>query len=471
MARQVVEVDGALRIVANDDPVPAELRTWAVLRTRVVDELTHKPPPVPITLTTSMRGARPRVTDGGICGLVARPADIVASLMTSGGFTARVAAPGYLDRDLTPAIETARRSLNTQGIAGTTTLDVLPADPDPRQQFRPGRGVAVERATPTASEFITTVGTPAAPPNATDVPLTGRLDVLRPAGTRVAGIPVVLPEQPLHRDGTVRIHGTVQRRTGPASVAAAVGASIAIRGVWWDYPSSMTGPALAPDVCAVQPTIRTWHDVSSSVDMCTLTPVNVPTTLDTFAASGSLEVRVRTAGALNVGGGDLVRIGDPLTTEHEVVVTDAVDAPAGYLAPVRVRLRTPTGFIHRAGEPVQRVQESAVVPVGSVSREALPGDAVLFASSLPSLPTTATIVVDRLTPDAVYYRATQVPSTPNGLVFSHLVPIDGAGSFSWPPIARIAQVRVVASLPPYAPQQLDVALDYGGDTSLAIVLT
>jgi hypothetical protein len=41
----------------------------------------------------------------------------------------------------------------------------------------------------------------------------------------------------------------------------------------------------------------------------------------------------------------------------------------------------------------------------------------------------------------------------------------------WPPLARIAQIRVVANLPPHVPVQLDLALDYGGDAALAIVIT
>jgi hypothetical protein len=471
MVRRAVQVGATSYTIAEGDSPRLELLPWAVLRTRVYDELTLAPPIVPISLTSSLPGAKAKVADGGVCGLVARPFDVSAALTRPNSFTARVTAPGYLARDLAPAIEAARRTLNTAAVPGTTTLDIVPGDPAPRRQFTPGRGVLFERPVATGPEQFATVRVAAAPPPATDVPIRDGVDVLRPANTRVAGVPLALPEQPLHRDAVLRIHGTIGLRTGPSTIVPAVGASVAIRGVWWDYPSSVTAPPIAPDVCSVDPTLRLAHPVGATVHRCPPVATGPARRLRDPAPAESGAVVVAPNNGLNPAGGDLLRIGDPLTGDDELAVTDGFDAVADPAASVRIRLRAPIGKLHRPNDPVQAMNPGVVTAIGNVMREALPGDAVLFCPALPPPLTNATLVVENGTPRATYYRATQFPTTPGGGVFNHLVPLDVNGRFSWPAIARIAQVRIVTSLPPHGPVQVDMALDYGGDASLAIVLT
>ena len=470
MAARVVQYAGVAYTIADDDPASADLLPWAVMRTRVVDELTLAPPAAPLTLTSSLAGARPRVADGGICGLVARPIDVSPALASANGFTARVTAPGYLPRDLTPAIELARRTLNTPAAGGTSTLDITPGDPVPRTQFKAGRGVLIERPTPAEPEQFTTVDA-TAPPAATDVPLRDQVALTRPSGHRVAGVPLALPDQLLHRDAAVRLRGHVQIGSGTTPLVPATGAAVGIRGIWWDYPSVVPGPPLAPDLCAIAPTLRLVHPVGAPVHRCTLGAVGPMRTLASLAPSDSLRLVVAPNALLSPLGGELLRVGDPVTGDDEIVVTDGFDATTDPAASVVVRLRAPSGLLHRAGEPVQAVQATAIALVGTITREGLPGDAVLFAPGLAGLPTVSTIIVEQATPRATFYRATQIPSTPNGVIFNHQVPLDATGRFEWPPLARIAQIRVVASLPPHAPVQVDVALDYGGDPTLAIVLT
>ena len=303
------------------------------------------------------------------------------------------------------------------------------------------------------------------------MPLREPVVTLHPAALHVAGVPMTLPDQPLHRDSVVRITGRVQLRTGPSSIVPAVGASVGIRGIWWDYPSSVTAAPLPPDVCSVGPTLRLDHPAGATLHRCTLAAVGPVRSVREGTAAGAGELLLAPNALLNPAGGDLLRIGDPLTADDEVAVTDGFDTVADPAAPVRVRLRTPLGLMHRSGDPVQAVQPSAVAAIGNLSREGLAGDPVLFAPGLTALPTTSTVIVERGTPRAVFYRATQPPSTTNGVVFSHLVTLDATGRFAWPALGRIAQVRVTTNLPPHAPVQVDMALDYGGDTSLAIVLT
>lgn len=470
MAHRRVVAAGVNYTITDDDPARGDLLPWAVLRTRAIDELTLAPPIAPVALTSTLAGSHSRSADGGVCGLVGRPRDVAQALVTPNSFAAQVAAPGYLARDLTPAIEAARRTLNAIAVIGTSTLSVVPPDPA-RTQFDTGRGVLIDTPPPTVRQDFTTVAPTAAPPLPGDVPLaTPTTAPLRPFGTHIAGVPLALDDQPLHRDTPLRIRGRLRARTGPITIIPAIGASLGILGIWWDYPSCVTSPPLAPDVCAVEPTLRLSHPVGATVHSCTLNPIGAARTLVAAADLESLAIVVAPNGGLNPAGGDLIRIGDPLSEENEAIVTGGFVAPLDPAAAVQLRLRTPTGYIHRRAETVQTMQAVAVAPVSNIVREALAGDAVLFAPGLTALPTSSVLIVEQGTPRAVFYRATQLPFTPNGVVFNHQIPLDPTGGFAWPPIARVAQIRVVAALAPFTTVQRDIALDYGGEVTIAIDL-
>src|SRR2546425_8479774 len=114
-------------LVADDDPQPYDARWWAVLRTRVVDELTGEPPLNRIAIRTTTRGCVPRVGDDGLCGLVARPGAVAAQMLAAGKLTAEIEADGYLTRSLTAAIDAARRTTSSAA-QGDTQLTVVPAE-------------------------------------------------------------------------------------------------------------------------------------------------------------------------------------------------------------------------------------------------------------------------------------------------------------------------------------------------------
>jgi len=469
MPRRSIVNAGRRYLVATDDPASGDLLPHALLRARVIDELTLAPPIAPLSLTSTLPGAWPRVATDGICGLVGRPRDAAARLVEPNGFTARLSAPGYLDRDLTPAIEQARRTMPLPVGAGATMLNVVPTDPG-RTQFIPGRGVLVERTGASPIEFFTNVRAVSTVLAPGDVPLAQGLDAMRPPNRQVAGVPMVLPDQPLHRADSLPMRGRAQVRTSPTTMTPAVGALVGMVGVWWDYPSSVNAPPLPPDFCAVAPSLRLAHPVGAPVDACALAPAGAPRSLQLYGDVESMAIVVGPNSGLNPLGGDILRVGDPVTGDDEFVVTAGFDPIADPLAPVTIRLLTPTASLHRSGEPVQAMQITSFTPTSFVARESLPGDTVLFAAGLSALPTTSVIVVEALTPRAVFYRATQMPTTPDGITFNHNVLPDVAGRFDWPAVARITQMRVVASLPPFG-AFIDVALDYGGSSTLDLVLT
>ncbi|MEO8654583.1 MAG: hypothetical protein ABI409_10715, partial [Ramlibacter sp.] len=178
MARRQVALDAALVWIADDDRPLPELGWWAVLRARVVDEITGAPPNVPMRVATDTAACRPRMAPDGVCGLVARPRDAATALTVPGALRATVHVDGYLPQVLDGAIDRARRLLPGGSAAGATSLVVAPADTAARPQFRPGRGVMLQRDVPTGSEQFTLQADPASPPPLNQVPL---LDPVQPA--------------------------------------------------------------------------------------------------------------------------------------------------------------------------------------------------------------------------------------------------------------------------------------------------
>jgi hypothetical protein len=265
------------------------------------------------------------------------------------------------------------------------------------------------------------------------------------------------------------LRGRLRRKTGANSVLDAPEADIGIAGIWLAYPHTQTQPPVAADFCAVEPGLRFAHPPGSSVEACTLAAAGPALALMAQAPAGSARLVVAPNGALNPAGGDVLQVGDPLTGEADVVVTAGFLAPTNPALPAVVPLTARTEYLHRTGEAVQGVAAGALSPPVNVSREAQPGDRVLFAPGITGFATTTAIVVERGTAREAYYRATQYPSW-DGAAFNHHVTADSFGRFEWPPLARVARLRIEARRPPHPSQTIDFALDHGGgDNTLQVV--
>lgn len=471
MARRDVEAGVWRYTIADDDPLAPDLAHWAILRARVIDELTREAPRAPLRLVSNLRAATARTAEGGYCGLVARPRDVPQALLHPGMLEARVEAEGFLPLDLTPAIDAARRALNTNALEGDLQLDVLPADTTPASQFRPGRGVQLGPPTGLGVREFHTIPQVVPPASSTIVPLDGGVETFRAIGAPVAGVPIVLPTQSLHRAQPVRLRGLARRRTGPTTAAPATGASIGISGIWLAYPDTQTLPPDPADFCAIEPGLRFAHSFGGTVSACTLTASGIVRALVAPAPPGSRSIAVTPGTGLTPLGGDVLQVGDPISGEADIVVTAPFIAPVDPSMPLILPLTAPIAYLHRAGDAVQEVAVAAVPPAVNVSREAQPGDRVLFAPGITGFATTAAIVVEAGTAREAYYRATQYPSF-DGAVFDHQILPDSNGRFEWPPLARVARVRIEARRPPHPPQTIDFALDHGGgDNTLAIVFS
>ena len=494
MPRRDVLVDGAPVTVADDNALPRNLATWAVLRTRAVDELTLQAPRVPVRVVTPLehtpeaparvlRRMVSRSLEGGVCGLAARVADVATVLTRPGEFMARIEASGYLPRELTSAIDAARRALPlTPSGANTLTIapqDPIPAPPQARQQFSAGRGVLIERPAVAQDEQFTQVAD-SAPAAATDLPITHPLVLPRGAGTHVAGVPIHLPDQLLHRTAVARLKGRIQQRLvgPPASLVPAVGAQLGILGYWPNYPAMASSAPMALDFCAVAPALPMGHGVGAGVQQCHFAALGAPLRLLGSAAAGERELRVASLTGLNALGGDVLRVDMPGAPEEEFVVTASLVPGPDPLGPARVVLRTPLAQLHRTNAVVQRVSVGGVVGAGSVSREALPGDAVLFATGLQPLPGSGFLAIEHGTPRASYMRFTQlpratlIPAPPiNNFTMNHPVVVDAQGYFEWPAFARVAQIEIAVMYGGLSIAPLRFAISYDSANPLSIVVS
>jgi hypothetical protein len=448
MARRQVAVDDTLIWIADDDRPLPELGWWAVLRTRVVDEITEAPPNVPMRVATDTAACRPRMAPDGVCGLVARPRDASTALTVPGALRATVHVDGYLPQVLDGAIDRARRQLPAGASAGVTSLVVAPADTAARPQFRPGRGVMVQRAVPTDPEQFTLQADPAVAPPLYQVPL---VDAVQPA----------------------LIRGRALRQLAPGSAPVpAPGARIGIRGVWWtqgEVAANSTPPHTTRLVSFAAP-LAFEQATGTTLERAALTGDGVARRCVSRVSAQAPAIEVHPWNGLNPAGGDVLRLEAARHLERELVVTAGFDASVNPAAPARVRLRTPLAFDHAAITPVELM---AVVPalLGTLEREAVAGDRVLFATTLAGVTTDDVLRIGGAATDAELRFVRCLP-TYDGVAFSHLVALATDGSFELPPIARVAQVQFFvehAGNPPQLP--IDFHPEPGSDNALQVLFT
>ena len=73
MTLQTFSANDVTYTVSPDSEVPLGFRTWAVVRGRLLDEITGTPPEGPINIDSPFPGISPRVAPGGLVGFAAIP--------------------------------------------------------------------------------------------------------------------------------------------------------------------------------------------------------------------------------------------------------------------------------------------------------------------------------------------------------------------------------------------------------------
>lgn len=97
MSRRVVTVNSKAYVFSSDDQPPLGQRFWAIVRARVIDELTGQPPTSAITIESDTLSVVPRVANDGLVGLVGIPHQVFPALTAQNyGVLLRVKATGYV---------------------------------------------------------------------------------------------------------------------------------------------------------------------------------------------------------------------------------------------------------------------------------------------------------------------------------------------------------------------------------------
>lgn len=112
MSRRVVKVDSRTYAFSPDDQPPLGQRLWALVRARVIDELTRQPPFSTISLDSDAHPTIARVASDGLVGLVGIPRHVFPALALK-NYTIRlsVQAKGYLPRQTTLVVPNDQRTI------------------------------------------------------------------------------------------------------------------------------------------------------------------------------------------------------------------------------------------------------------------------------------------------------------------------------------------------------------------------
>jgi hypothetical protein len=150
------------------------------------------------------------------------------------------------------------------------------------------------------------------------------------------------------------------------------------------------------------------------------------------------------------------------------VVLGAFTPPPLPANPARIPLRTPAAFTHSTGCPAV-LMTVAAVGATTLEREVQRGDEVLFATSLAGIPSVAALRIAPGTASEELRFVRRVPTFAAG-VFTHPPAVQSDGTFQFPVLGRLAQLRLRVAHAGQTPEQIDLALEYGGDNTQDILL-
>jgi hypothetical protein len=117
--------------------------------------------------------------------------------------------------------------------------------------------------------------------------------------------------------------------------------------------------------------------------------------------------------------------------------------------PATVDFTMPVATDHRAATGIRHVTTPNVLAAKALGADGLAGDPVVSLVD----------VTFGGTPTAARIGAGPVDEFQRVALFSTVT--DSNGYFEFPPLARVAKVRIVATVPPKPPQQIDLQPDYG----------
>jgi hypothetical protein len=336
--------------------------------------------------------------------------------------------------------------------------------------------VLVQRPTANQPEAfaLTATDDPAAPPPPAIVPLAQPIADPRPGPGpwRISGVPIVLPEQPLHRAEPAIVRGLALRQPAVgAPLKEAPATQLGLTGVWWtnaEIPTNSVPPHPANLVSFAAP-LAFDHPAGTLERLTARATVGPARAFASSAVAGATAIELDNVIGRTAVGGDTLELETSISAERELVITTSAVIPLTGTRGV-VNLAAPLAFPHSAGTTVQRVNLTFAA-LGTLAREAQRGDCVLFANTLASVAGSDVLRIASGTLLQELRFVRRFPLYDSGTAtFSFPLTIDPDGSFDLPPIARVAQLQLfVAHAAQHAHDPIDLVPDYGSDTTLQIL--
>jgi len=441
MTRITTIVDGKAIVISPDAVPPRRDALWAMAMARVIDEITNRPIDSVLAATVDDPRLLLRLGDDGRIGVLIQPWDRYPLLARRFEAHVRLSATGFLPRRLTFPIV---RGLGVAVAAGATVITLDNA-------IAIGTGQQWQIGDPATVSELVAIAAPG--PGANQVTLNVPL-----ANGYASGLPfahaaltsIDLGDVALHRRGVV-LRGRVMVFDAPTqSWQPPASATLDIT-FTWKQQADVTNEFAKEVLHMVSVAPGLYRDRTATTDF--LQPVdlvNVPGDEKTVVqpvVPGNTSARVSNAKGLSAGITLQLDVDHPDVAEilplSAFVPTGTADEPA------TVDFTMPVATDHRAATGIRHVTTPNVLAAKALDADGLAGDPVVSLVD----------VTFGGTPTAARIGAGPVDEFQRVALFSTVT--DSNGYFEFPPLSRVAKVRIVATVPPKPPQQIDLQPDYG----------
>lgn len=447
MARRVLVADSRTYVFSPDDRPSVGQRLWALVRARVIDELTGQPPFNTISLDSDAHPTTARVASDGLVGLVGIPRDVFPALALK-NYTVRlsVRAQGYLPRHATLVVPNDQRTIAPPA----PLLNAIVITLNDASRLSAGEALLIGPAGPTlAMVTIRALG-----PGSNQVTVAPGLSQLYAIGDPVVPIvpndfaPASIGDLAIHREPTV-ITGRVVRAVSSTTTPLA-GATIRVTGIWrTPPPANMVVPPDPPNLVSLRPPL--YIDRGAATGQ--LRPGNLPAILgdDKFLLDDVLQGAnpIRLSNRQNLTAGDILLIDANKPDIAESIAIKTIVGASTATQPATTTLDYPLAYPHRRNTPVQKVNPQPLGAQKQFAQEALAGDTCVFLNNVTGL---------------MAGNQVRITGGPNPSEYHHLslfsVASDIEGYYRLPPLSRVAQLKIRAEKAPMSPVETEFRPNY-----------
>jgi hypothetical protein len=433
--------------MSPEDQPPLGRRLWALVRARVIDELTRRPPSSSVRLDSDARSTTARVSSDGLVGLVGVPREVFPALALKNYIVSlSIRSAGYIPLQAAVAIPNDQRTIAPPAPPLNATVITL----DTASRLSVGETLLIGPTGPT----MATVTINALGPGPDQVTVEPGLSHPYAIGDPV--VPIV-PDDfaaasagdfALHREPIV-ISGRVVQVVSGATIPLA-GATIQVVGIWrTPPPANMVVAPDPPNLVSLHPPLYSDRAVGAgglSRRNLPAVPGDIRYLLDDVTEGTNL---VRVSNRLNLASGDILLIDAQRPDVSEYIAISTIEGSSSATQPATVTLDYPLAYPHRKNALTPKINPQPPGTQKQVTQEALAGDTCVFLNTMSALTSGSQVrVFGGLNPDE-YHKLS---------LFSAIS--DAEGYYRLPPMSRVAQLNIRAEKTALTPVEIEFRPDY-----------